>query len=112
MGIFDHIQSEIEEREKQEGITPADLLELSPLLRKLMNHITRQGKLTVEQAAEHVEESSTNALKMLNGLVEKGFLEREERAEGWVYRTRFARKRARALPAGIWSALEQRSKEK
>lgn len=112
MGIFDHIQSEIEAREKQEGIAPADLLELSTPLRKLMNRITRQGQLTVEQAAAHVGESATNARKMLDGLVEKGFLEREERAEGWVYQTRFARKRGRTMPAGIWSALEQRTKEK
>jgi DNA-binding MarR family transcriptional regulator len=111
MGIFDHIQREIEAREKQEGITPTDLLDLSPPLRKLMNRITRRGELTTDQAAAHMEESSDNARKMLDGLVEKGYLEREERAEGWVYRTRFARTRARELPVGIWSALEQRTKE-
>jgi DNA-binding IclR family transcriptional regulator len=112
MGIFDRIQSEIEAREEQEGITPADLLELSPALRKLMNRVTRQGKLTVKQAAAHVGESAADTRKMLDSLVAKGFLEREEETEGWVYRTRFARKRPRTLPAGIWSALEQRTREK
>ena len=111
MGMFEHIQSEIEAREKQEGITPADLLTLSPPLRKLMTRITRQGELTADEAAAHTKESPANARKMLDKLVEKGYLEREERKEGWVYRTRFGRKRGREIPAGIWSALEQRVKE-
>jgi DNA-binding MarR family transcriptional regulator len=110
MGIFSRIQSEIDAREKQEGITPADLLDLSEPLRRLMNRITREGELTIEAAAEHLGESPDNARKMLDALVEKGYLEREQREEGWVYRTRFARKRGREIPAGIWSALGQRTK--
>jgi DNA-binding MarR family transcriptional regulator len=112
MGIFDHIQGEIEGREKHEGgITPADLLDLSPPLRQLMRYITREGEIGVETAAEHLGESPENAREMLNALVEKGYLEREEREEGWVYRTHFARKRGRQIPPGIWSALGQRTKE-
>jgi DNA-binding MarR family transcriptional regulator len=111
MGIFDRIQKEIDERDKQEGISPADLLDLSSLLRRLMNRITRQGEITVEGAAEHRGETLDNTRKMLNTLVEKGYLEREEREDGWVYRTRFARKRGRDIPAGIWSALGQRTKD-
>ena len=110
MGIFDRIQSEIEAQEKQEGITPADLLDLSPPLRKLMNHITRQGEVTATLAAEHLQESSANVGQMLNALVEKGYLEREKREEDWVYRTRFAHKRGRDIPVGIWSALGQGTK--
>lgn len=112
MGIFGHIQDEIEGREKREGgITPADLLDLSPPLRQLMRRITREGELGVEEAAELLEESPDSAAQMLNALVEKGYLDREEREEGWVYRTRFAHKRGREIPVGIWSALGQRSKE-
>jgi DNA-binding MarR family transcriptional regulator len=111
MGIFGRVQKEIDAREKQEGITPADLLDLSPSLRRLMNRITRGGELRVETAAEILEETPDNARHMLNALVEKGYLEREEQEGDWVYRTRFARKRGRELPAGIWSALGQRTKE-
>ena len=112
MGIFDHIQKEIETRESQDGITPADLLSLSTPLRRLMNRITREGSLTVQAAAEHIEGSVDNAREMLDALVEKGYLERVEQDAGWVYRTRFARKRGRELPAGIWSAIGQRTKHK
>jgi len=111
MGIFEHIQSEIDARDKQEGISPADLLDLAPALRKLMSHITRQGELTAAQAAAHVGKSPADTTKMLDGLVKKGYLDREEGAEGWVYRTRFARSRTRELPIGIWSALGHRAPE-
>jgi DNA-binding MarR family transcriptional regulator len=110
MGIFGRIQNEIESQDKQEGITLADLLDLSPDLRRLMNRITRKGSMTAEGAAELLEESQENARKTLDALVGKGYLERTEEEEGWVYRTRFARKRAKKLPVGVWSALERRSK--
>ena len=111
MGIFDRVQKEIDDRDKQEGISPADLLDLSTPLRRLMNRITRQGEISLDAAAEYLEEPLDNVRQMLNALVEKGYLERVEREEGWVYRTRFARKRGRELPAGIWSALGQRTRE-
>ena len=111
MGIFGRIQKEIDDRDKQEGISPADLLDLSTQLRRLMNRITRQGEISLDAAAEYLEETPANTRQMLNALVEKGYLERVEREEGWVYRTRFARKRGRELPAGIWSALGQRTRE-
>ena len=110
MSIFGRIQKEIDSQDKQEGITLADLLDLSPELRRLMNRITREGSMTVKGAAELLEESEENARKTLDALVGKGYLERIEEDEGWVYRTRFARKRARKLPVGVWSALERRSK--
>jgi predicted ArsR family transcriptional regulator len=112
MGIFDRIQDEIDQREDQEGITPADLLDLPAPLRRLMNRITREGSLTVAAAAKHLEESEDSAREMLDSLVGNGYLEREEHGEGWVYRTRFGRKRGRKLPGGIWSALGQRAKDK
>jgi len=111
MGIFDRIQAEIQERESREGIIPADLLDLSPPLRRLMTHITRRGELTTAQAAEFLDEPPEKVRPMLDALAEKGYLEREKRGEEWVYRTRFGRKRGREIPAGIWSALGQRATE-
>lgn len=112
MGIFDRLQAEIEAREKQDGITPADLLDLSEPLRRLMNRITREGEQTVAQAAEYVGQSPDEVAEMLDALVEKGYLEREQREGEWVYQTRFARIRGRQLPPGIWSALGERTKDK
>ena len=111
MGIFKHLQDEIEERDKREGITLAELLELSKPLRQIMKQITRQGQMSVEEAADFMGESPAEVEEMLNSLVEKGYLERENRDEVWIYRVRFARKRARSLPPGIWSALGERTQE-
>lgn len=112
MGIFNRIQTEIEARDKkEEGITPSDLLDLPPQLSRLMNRITREGEMTVEEAAEHLQESAENARQMLDTLVEKGYLDREERDVGWIYRTRFGRRAGIQLPVGIWSALGHRTKQ-
>jgi DNA-binding MarR family transcriptional regulator len=109
VGIFDRMQKEIDAREKQEGITLSVLLDLSPPLRRLMNQITRKGQLSVEEAAEVLAQTPADAQQKLNAFVEKGYLERERQADEWVYRTRFARKRPRQIPVGIWSALENRA---
>jgi predicted transcriptional regulator len=111
MGIFDSIQEEIDARDRRSGITAADLLDLPPRLRRLMNLITRRGPHTAAQAAESLGESVEEVVQTLNGLAEKGYLEREETEEGWVYQTHFARRRGRKLPGGIWSALGQRASE-
>ena len=105
MGIFKHLQNEVHEREKREGITLADLLELDPPLRRLMNRVTRYGELTIPQAAELMEDTPENVTEMLNMLAQKGYLLREKGPEGWVYRVHLARKRGTTLPPGLWSAL-------
>lgn len=111
MGIFKHLQDEIDDRENREGISLAELLELSPPLRRLMNRITRHGKLTVAQAAQEVEMCEEEVRQMLDALVGKGYLAREEGEDGWLYMVRFARKRGATLPPGIWSALSKRTQE-
>jgi DNA-binding MarR family transcriptional regulator len=110
MGIFDRMQKEIDTREKCEGITLSVLLDLSPPLRRLMNQITRAGQLSAGEAAELLAETPADARQQLNAFVEKGYLEREQQEGEWVYRTRFARKRPRQIPVGIWSALEGRAR--
>ena len=111
MGIFKHLQNEIDEREKREGITLAELLDLSPPLRRLMNRVTRHGELSLSNAAQERGESTEDTQTMLNSLVEKGYLLREKQEDEWIYRTRFARKRGTSLPPGIWSAVSPRSKD-
>lgn len=105
MGIFKHLQNEVQEREKREGITLADLLELSPPLRRLMNRVTRYGELTATQAAELLDETPENIAEMLNQLAANGYLLREKREGVWVYQVHLARKRGASLPPGIWSVL-------
>jgi DNA-binding IclR family transcriptional regulator len=95
---------------KQEGARTTDLLEFPRQQMQLIRHITRQGETTVEAAAKHLGETPANTRQMLDALLERGYLERVERKGGWAYKMRFARKQARWLPLGIWSALEQEAK--
>jgi predicted ArsR family transcriptional regulator len=111
MGIFKHLQDEIDDREKREGITLAELLDLSPVLRRLMNRVTRHGELTAKEATEELDISEEEAEEMLGALIEKGYLLREKRDDVWVYRVYFARKRGTSLPSGIWSALGDKPEE-
>jgi DNA-binding transcriptional ArsR family regulator len=111
MGIFGHLQNEIEDREKRDGISLAELLDLSPPLRRLMNRIARQGEQTVEEAAEHLKESPDQVREWMNALVEKGYLDREKREDVWHYKIRFAYKRGADIPLGLWSVLGDLDKE-
>ena len=112
MGIFKHLQNEIDEREKREGITLAELLDLSPPLRRLMNRVTRLGELSLTNAADELNQSKEATQDMLNSLVEKGYLLREKQESEWIYRTRFAKKRGTSLPPGIWSAVSPQNQDK
>lgn len=112
MGIFKHLQNEIDEREQREGISIAELLDLSPPLRRLMNRITRRGELSLADAAAELDQPLEETQNMLTSLVEKGYLLREKQESDWIYRTHFARKRGTSLPPGIWSALSPQNKTK
>jgi DNA-binding IclR family transcriptional regulator len=76
-----------------------------------MNRITRHGEQTASEAAAALEQPTGEVRRLLDGLAEKGYVEREKKGNEWVYATRFARKRGRQIPGGIWSALGQGSEE-
>jgi hypothetical protein len=111
MGIFKHMKDEIDEREKREGITLAELLDLSPPLRRLMNRVTRHGELSAEDASEDLDMPVEETREMLKSLVEKGYLLREKKEGIWMYRVHFAKKRGTSLAPGIWSALDGKPQE-
>ena len=112
MGIFQHMQDEVEERDKRDGISLAEMLDLEPLQRRLLKHITRKGKTGVEAAAKLLDRSPEEAREMLDSLVKENYLDREELEGEWVYSVRLARRRqSRNLPPGIWSALGSRTEK-
>lgn len=111
MGLFDRLQTEIERREEQVGISPADLLDMSPELQRLVRTMSRQGALTLEEVCAHVSLSSAEARQLLEGLVAKGHARTEE-SDGVVrYRVFFGRRRAREVPLDIWQALAERTQD-
>ncbi len=68
-------------------------------------------RIPVEAAAGHLEESRENAQKMLNTLVEKGYLESETRWGVLVYTVHYGRTNPRDVPGSLWAALGEKVDE-
>jgi predicted transcriptional regulator len=107
-GLFDRLQSEIETRQRMEGITPADLLNLSPELRRIINTITRQGEMSLAEIILELDMIPSEARGVLDTLAEKGFLKAFEVKGELRYKTFFARRRGREVPLNIWDVLSDK----
>jgi len=104
-GLFDRLQSEIESRQRVEGITPADLLDLSPELRRIISMILRQRTMSLAEIVLELDMRPSEVRGMLDTLVEKGYLRAFELKGEQRYKTFLARRRAREVPLNIWEAL-------
>jgi DNA-binding MarR family transcriptional regulator len=104
-GIFDRLQTEIETRQRVEGITPADLLDLSPELRRIINMILRQGEMSLTEIVLELDMKPSEVKGLLDTLLEKGYLKAFEVKGEQRYKTFLARKRRREVPLDIWEAL-------
>jgi len=105
VGLFDRLQSEIETRQRVEGITPADLLDISPELRRIINLILRQGEMSLTKIVFQLDMRPSEAKGLLDTLVEKGYMKVFEAKGEQRYKTFLARKRVREVPLNIWEAL-------
>lgn len=107
-GLFDRLQNEIQRREEVVGISPADLLELSPELRRLVQTITRRGQMTLAELSAAVGMPADEVAPLLAGLEEKGFVTASETDGERRYKAQYARRRGREVPLNIWEALTER----
>ena len=106
--LFDRLQSEIEARQRMEGITPADLLDLSPELRRVVNTITRRGEMSLAEIMLELDMRPSETRELLDTLVEKGFLRTVEVEGELRYKTFFGRREGREMPVSIWDALSEK----
>lgn len=102
--LFDRLQSEIEARQAEEGITPADLLNVSPELRRIINMIMRQREMSLVEIVFELDMRPSEARGLLDTLVEKGYLRGFEVKGEQHYKAFFARKSGRRVPLNIWQA--------
>ena len=110
-GLFDRLQSEIERREKNEGLTPLDLLDLEPEVSRLVQALARQGDMRIAAMAEVLGMPVDEAEQVVDGLVEKGMVKSFDVKGERHYRAYLARKPGQALPLDIWAALEEKAEE-
>jgi len=107
-GLFDRLQSEIETRQRVEGITLADLLDVSPELRRIINMVLRQGEMSLAEIVRQLDMRPSEVKGLLDTLVEKGYLRAFEVKGEQRYKTFLARKRGREVPLNIWESLDSK----
>jgi hypothetical protein len=114
-GLFDRLQEEIAKRDAEAGVSPLDLLDMSPELQRLMQRLARRGARTSAALAQELALPPDEVERLLAELVAKGFARVVEPAAGTEedpaaagatrYQAAFGRRRRRELPLGIWEAL-------
>ncbi len=108
-GLFDRLQTEIDQRERSAGYSPADLLTLSPELRKLIQTLTRKGASTTDALAAEIDMPAAELGPLLDALIEKGFVAAVDVAGTTWYKAVLARRRGREVPFNIWEALQEKT---
>ena len=104
-GLFDKLQSEIETRQCVAGITATDLLALSPELRRIINLIMRRSGMSLTEAVFELDMRPSEAKRLLDMLVEKGYLKVFEMKGEQIYKAFLARTHGREVPLDVWEAL-------
>jgi hypothetical protein len=107
-GMFGHLQSEVDSRARAAAIGPADLLGLTREARRALKAILLHGEMAEADIARESGLDRVVAQEVLDGLVQDGFLQQREVADGWRYRVSLTR-RGRAVPGDLWGALQNRA---
>lgn len=117
-GVFDRLNKEIENKQKDGGITALDLADLSPTLRKIMKIMLRELQMTYPRLCEVMdtmpeEERLTRNLldDALSTLTQQFWLIRIGEKEKAIYKVNLKRKTGSTLAAGIWSSLDEKLKK-
>jgi hypothetical protein len=118
-GVFDRLNKEIENKQQEGGITPLDLAELPPALRKIMRLMLRELQMNFPQLSEAVdalpqkERLTRDELQdALSTLTQQFWLIRIGEGEKAIYKVNLRRKAGSTLAAGIWSSLDEKLKGK
>jgi len=107
--IFDRLQQEIDDRERQEGMSTLDLLDMPAELSRIVVALARKGQMPVEDLAADVEMPVDELEPLMDALVDKGMVRGYDIGDRRLYRTYFGRRRGREAQSDIWSALQERT---
>lgn len=118
-GVFDRLNKEIQDKQKEGGITPLDLAGLPPALRKIMRLMLRELQMNYPRLRE-VMDSMPDAERLsrdeldaaLSSLTEQFWLTRIGTGEKAIYKVNLRRKEGSKLAAGLWTKLDERLKRK
>jgi hypothetical protein len=117
-GVFDRLQKEIEDKQKDGGITPLDMVDLPPALRKIMRVMLRRVQMSYPELTEAMKSvpekerlSSSELEEAIATLVEQSWLMKIGEGERAIYKVNLRRKSGSTLASGIWQALDSKLKE-
>jgi predicted transcriptional regulator len=106
--LYDRLQDEIDRRTVQPGLNPADLLELAPDVRRLVQDIARRGDASAAELAPALGVTVEEAASLLGDLEQKGLVRGQGEGAVRRYQVDFGRRPAREVPLDIWAALSDR----
>ena len=117
-GVFDRLQRQIEDKQKEGGITALDLADLPPALRKIMRLMLRQLHMNYPQLCEAMDNlpeserlSRADLDLSLESLTQQAWLIRLGEGVKAVYKVNLKAKSGSTLASGIWSALDAKLKK-
>ena len=105
-GLFGRLESELTVREKNPGLSMADVLELPDDTRRLITWLIRQKMASWSDAVSFLECDDATAGVLLGDLVQRGYVRDFEMRGVRCLQVRLAPKRGRTLSAGLWQALD------
>lgn len=118
-GLFDRLDKEIKDKQKEGGISALDLASLPPSLRKIMRLMLRELQMNYPRMCEVMDSmpekdrlTRAELDSALLGLTEQFWLIRIGEGEKAIYKVNLKRKEGSTLAAGIWSSLDARLKRK
>lgn len=117
-GVFDRLQKQIDDKQKEGGITALDLADLPPALRKIMRLMLRQLQLNYPQLCEAMEKlpegermSQSDLDDALRTLSQQAWLIQIGEGERAIYKVNLRRKAGSTLASGIWQSLDAKLKD-
>lgn len=117
-GIFDRLQKQIDDKQKEGGITALDLADLPPALRKIMRLMLRQLQMNYPQLREAMENvpegerlSRAELDDALKTLSQQSWLIQIGEGERAIYKVNLRRKAGSTLTSGIWQSLDEKLKD-
>jgi hypothetical protein len=112
-GIFDRLQKRMEAEAQKDGISPLDLQNLPPLMRKIMRYLLREYEMLYSEicqwASELPEEERPNQADLdqaLETLSKQFWLIKRGEGERVRYQANLRRKAGSSLEKSAWNALD------
>lgn len=114
-GVYDRLQAQLNIRKRERGISPLDIADLPPDLRKVMRMMLREVVIKYDDLVEKVAAMpKTRGLSReqldaaLEELVRQNWLSRYGKGEYCSYRVNLRPREGSKLGQDVWSALDQR----